>query len=426
MSGGDLVVHVDVKAAITSRTAPPRAIAPTLARSRSPTALRPDIDATAWPMSRAARSARGTSTSDTRSARSTMRTSSCSSATRPDRWTCLRRVESGAVVGPPQVHSLATATRTAQQRHLAAVTIKRTESQAPTTDVDVNAAHDGAGHTYDLYATLWNRDGIDNAGMNMISTVHYSSNYCNAFWNNTQMAYGDGNASQNCGPLARSIDVAAHEMTHGVTSRESNLTYSGESGGLNDSLSDVWGGGFEAWGRRWQGHHLSDPVPLAADVFLIGDTVLPPFLRSMCDRRGQLVARPLVVETSAASTSTTLGSEQPRVLPALEGRHAPPRREHDHGSPRSAWRRRPPDVQGERRPPDVALELRGEAHRDGHGPQQLGFDTATQTRSPARTPRSSSARRRRLRAAAPPRPRRPRACSRTAPFTGISDSAVAT
>jgi vibriolysin len=160
-------------------------------------------------------------------------------------------------------------------------TIKRTETQAPTADVDVNAAHDGAGHTYDLYATMWNRDGIDNAGMNMISTVHYSSNYCNAFWNNTQMAYGDGNASQNCGPLARSIDVAAHEMTHGVTSRESNLTYSGESGGLNESLSDIWGGGVEAWVDA--GRTNPATFSLANDVFLIGDEVLPPFLRSMCD-----------------------------------------------------------------------------------------------------------------------------------------------
>jgi vibriolysin len=160
-------------------------------------------------------------------------------------------------------------------------TLKRTETQAPTTDVDVNAAHDGAGHTYDLYAAMWNRDGIDNAGMNMISTVHYQTNYCNAFWNNTQMAYGDGNSSQNCGPLARSIDVAAHEMTHGVTSRESNLTYSGESGGLNESLSDIWGAGVEAWVDAGK---LSPPTfSLANDVFLIGDTVLPPFLRSMCD-----------------------------------------------------------------------------------------------------------------------------------------------
>ena len=68
-------------------------------------------------------------------------------------------------------------------------------------------------------------------------------------------------------------------MTHAVTSAESNLVYSGESGGLNESLSDVWGAGVEAWVDGGKNGSLS----LASDVFLIGDTVLPPFLRSMCD-----------------------------------------------------------------------------------------------------------------------------------------------
>jgi vibriolysin len=190
-------------------------------------------------------------------------------------------VETGNVVAVhPQIHHARNrSTYSANNGTSLPGTIKRTESQGPTADVDVNAAHDGAGHTYDMYNFFWNRDGIDNAGMLMISTVHYSSNYCNAFWNNVQMAYGDGNASQNCGPLARSIDVAAHEMTHGVTSRESNLTYSGESGGLNESLSDVWGGGTEAFVLGGKNGTLS----LDPKVFLIGDEVLPPFLRSMCD-----------------------------------------------------------------------------------------------------------------------------------------------
>jgi vibriolysin len=189
--------------------------------------------------------------------------------------------DTGAVVAiHPQIHFARTrATYSANNTTTIPGTLKRSEGQAPTTDVDVNAAHDGAGDTYDLYKLFWNRDGIDNAGMTMISSVHYSSNYCNAFWNDVQMAYGDGNASQNCGPLARSLDVAAHEMTHGVTSRESNLTYSGESGGLNESLSDVWGGGVEAYALGGRNGTLS----LDPKVFLIGDEVLPPFLRSMCD-----------------------------------------------------------------------------------------------------------------------------------------------
>jgi vibriolysin len=165
--------------------------------------------------------------------------------------------------------------------------VARTEAQGPVADVDVNAAHDGAGDTYDMYASIHSRDSFDNAGALLRSSVHYSTNYCNAFWNNVQMVYGDGNASQNCLPLARSLDVAAHEMTHAVTSRESNLTYSGESGGLNESLSDIWGAGVEAWVDGGRNGTFS----LANDIFLIGDTVLPPFLRSMCDPVADGVSR---------------------------------------------------------------------------------------------------------------------------------------
>ncbi len=200
-------------------------------------------------------------------------------------------VDNGAVVAVhPQIHHARNrATYNLNGGTGLPGSLARSEGQGPVSDIDVNAAHDGAGHTYDLYAAMWNRDSIDNAGMQMKSSVHYSTNYCNAFWNNVQMVYGDGNASQNCLPLARSIDVAAHEMTHGVTSRESNLTYSGESGGLNESLSDVWGGGVEAWVDAGK----TNPVTfsLANDVFLIGDTVLPPFLRSMCDPAADGVSR---------------------------------------------------------------------------------------------------------------------------------------
>src|SRR5690606_1978194 len=111
-------------------------------------------------------------------------------------------------------------------------TLRRSEGQGAHTDVDVNYAHDFAGDTYDMYNLFWGRDSYDNNGAQLRSSVHYSNNYCNAFWNNVQMVYGDGNPSQNCFPLARSEDAIAHELTPAVTSRESNLNYSGESGGL--------------------------------------------------------------------------------------------------------------------------------------------------------------------------------------------------
>jgi len=190
-------------------------------------------------------------------------------------------VENGAIVEVhPQIqHVRNRMTYNANNGTTLPGTLKRTETQAATGDVAVDEAHVNAGDVYDMYNFFWNRNGIDNAGMTLTSSVHYSTNYCNAFWNSTQMTYGDGNASVNCFPLTRSVDVAAHEMTHGITEHESALVYSGEPGGLNESLSDVWGAGIEAYVLGGRNGTLSiDPK-----VFLIGDEVIPPALRYMCD-----------------------------------------------------------------------------------------------------------------------------------------------
>jgi bacillolysin len=104
-------------------------------------------------------------------------------------------------------------------------------------DTHAVAAHIYAGDTYNFYLTHHNRDSLDNAGMTIVSTVHYGNNYQNAFWDPTiqQMVYGDGYGF----PLAD--DVVAHELTHGVTDHESHLFYYYQSGAINESLSDVWG-----------------------------------------------------------------------------------------------------------------------------------------------------------------------------------------
>jgi vibriolysin len=103
-------------------------------------------------------------------------------------------------------------------------------------------------------------------------------NYCNAFWNSTQMVYGDGNGS-SCLPLARSIDVTAHELTHAVTERESGLIYSGESGGLNESMSDIFGNSAEAFADGGG----TGPLQVSADTWKVGEDILPPALRYMND-----------------------------------------------------------------------------------------------------------------------------------------------
>jgi Zn-dependent metalloprotease len=101
-------------------------------------------------------------------------------------------------------------------------------------DTDAKHAHLYGGDTYNFYSDYYGRDSLDNAGMALISTVHYSSGYCNAFWDGAQMTYGDG-----CSIVAD--DVVGHEMTHGVTAHESALNYINESGAINESFSDVWG-----------------------------------------------------------------------------------------------------------------------------------------------------------------------------------------
>ena len=114
----------------------------------------------------------------------------------------------------------------------------RVEGQGATGIGDADKAYDYAGDVYDFYKNTHNRDSVDGAGMQLISTVRYCKTgvtcpYENAFWNGEQMVYGQGYSSAD--------DVVAHEMTHGVTDHESHLFYYMQSGAINESLSDIWG-----------------------------------------------------------------------------------------------------------------------------------------------------------------------------------------
>ncbi|MFJ2113458.1 MULTISPECIES: M4 family metallopeptidase [unclassified Streptomyces] len=102
----------------------------------------------------------------------------------------------------------------------------------------------GAGLTWDYYKNVHGRTGIRGDGVGAYSRVHYGNAYVNAFWQDSCfcMTYGDG--SGNTRPLT-SIDVAAHEMTHGLTSVTAKLNYSGESGGLNEATSDIFAAAVE-------------------------------------------------------------------------------------------------------------------------------------------------------------------------------------
>ncbi|MFI9204934.1 M4 family metallopeptidase [Streptomyces sp. NPDC053048] len=110
-------------------------------------------------------------------------------------------------------------------------------------------AHYGAAVTWDFYKNTLGRSGIRNDGKGAYSRVHYGNGYVNAFWDDDCfcMTYGDG--ENNANPLT-SLDVAAHEMTHGVTSATANLRYSGESGGLNEATSDIFGTATEFYAKN--------------------------------------------------------------------------------------------------------------------------------------------------------------------------------
>jgi Zn-dependent metalloprotease len=128
-------------------------------------------------------------------------------------------------------------------------TLLWSEGGTQTSDTTAQAAYNYAGNVYDYYKNVLNRDSYDNAGAQIISSVHYLSSYNNAFWNGSQMVYGDGDGT-NFIPLSKALDVDAHELTHAVTERTAGLAYSNESGALNEATSDIMGNSCEAYSKN--------------------------------------------------------------------------------------------------------------------------------------------------------------------------------
>jgi Zn-dependent metalloprotease len=116
----------------------------------------------------------------------------------------------------------------------------RSEGQPGSGDPAIDEAYDGLGATFDFYYDAYHRNSIDDEGLHLDATVHYGQDYDNAFWNGQQMVFGDGDR-ELFNRFTISLDVIGHELTHGVTSHESGLIYSGQPGALNESMSDVFG-----------------------------------------------------------------------------------------------------------------------------------------------------------------------------------------
>jgi len=110
----------------------------------------------------------------------------------------------------------------------------RGEGDSPASDSAVNDAYDGLGATYDLFYDIFKRNSIDDRGMRLDATVHYSRDYDNAFWNGQQMVFGDGDGVIFLN-FTKAIDVIGHELTHGVTQHTANLSYHNQPGALNES-----------------------------------------------------------------------------------------------------------------------------------------------------------------------------------------------
>lgn len=116
-------------------------------------------------------------------------------------------------------------------------------------------AHFGMASSWDYFELVHGRNGIDGTGKATYSRVHYSNSYDNAFWSDTCfcMTYGDGSTFTTL----TSMDVAGHEMSHGVTATTARLAYRRESGGLNESTSDIFGTAIEFYsgssgGGNWK------------------------------------------------------------------------------------------------------------------------------------------------------------------------------
>jgi Thermolysin metallopeptidase, alpha-helical domain/Thermolysin metallopeptidase, catalytic domain len=144
-------------------------------------------------------------------------------------------------------------------------TLIRNEASLASGDIPLDNAHDFAGITYDYYDLEQGRDSYNGLGATMKSSVHYSTNYDNAFWSGSQTVYGDGAVVFKA--LSKALDVVAHEWTHGVTDTTADLIYADESGGLNEATSDIMGAVVESYNNAWV---------VDTDTWKIGEDIIKP------------------------------------------------------------------------------------------------------------------------------------------------------
>ena len=137
-------------------------------------------------------------------------------------------------------------------------------------DESVNNAYRFSGITFDCYEEFFGRNSLDGNGMTLISSVHFGDGISNAFWNGEQMLYGDGDGHIFL-DFTRSLEVVAHELTHGVIMYTANLEYQDESGALNESFADVMSAVIE---QRHRGQSVTEAG------WLMGDELIGPDIQA--------------------------------------------------------------------------------------------------------------------------------------------------
>jgi Zn-dependent metalloprotease len=169
----------------------------------------------------------------------------------------------------------------------------RAEGQPAVGDVAVNHVLDNTATARDFMRAVYGRDSVDGEGLELVSSVHYSTGFDNAFWNGEQMVYGDGSGHLFAvGALTSSLDVIAHELAHGITQLTAGLEYHGQPGALNESFSDVFGSLVK--------QHSRGETAAEAD-WLIGEGTLVPALGS-------------ALRSLAAPGTAFAGDRQPRHM----------------------------------------------------------------------------------------------------------------
>jgi Thermolysin metallopeptidase, alpha-helical domain/Thermolysin metallopeptidase, catalytic domain len=179
-----------------------------------------------------------------------LRASASSSRTlRVDEQLRQRRAGAGRAPGPPPIPTASTRIIShAGNTEQLPGRVARVDGDPPTGDVAIDEAYEWSGQTLELFEHAFARRSVDDRGSPVLATVHYARAYDNAFWDGTQLVFGDGD-NRIFERFTKPIDVLAHEFTHGVTQHSAGFEYLDQPGALNESMSDVFGSMVKQYAR---------------------------------------------------------------------------------------------------------------------------------------------------------------------------------